>query len=938
MSQSKSQPRLQDYVDRLRSRLLFVDGLAAVCWSVLAIVATLLFAVWLDLLWDLPPRGRVAAFWVALALAAALLTRLGLAVAARLKPATLARRLDRAAGGSGVVLSGWELAQVKRSHPLPPGEVLTSGLAALAVNDATSAARSAPLQQAVSDLPLRWAAGSIAGVFVALILLAILLPSLTATQWRRFSSPFADVPPYSAIQFKVEPGNTDVVYGQGLDVNVTLSGPPVESVQLVVASKETESGKSAATLPMFPAGPGQWRATLARVHEPAQYHIAADRARSLKYKISVITTPNIESVKFRLTPPAYTRDAPYEGPLPKAGLVALAGTKVEVLAQSNRPLSRGEMQLELGSKQSQVELKPVTTGAANVKGEFTITAGGKFTLHVSDVDGQRSQSPLVGSITLLDDQRPFVRLMEPQSQSFATPTAALPVTLAAEDDYGVAGLQLYRNLNDSRPLPQDLVIERLPPRRRQEQVYLPLQQFGLRPGDVIKLFGRVEDNDPSGAKGAESAVVSVQIISQEEFERMLRVQQGLAVLLSKYQQAQRRLENIAAEIEKLQDELSKLPADSPAADEARKKLTDLAEQLKKEQAAIEEAAQHLLPYDLDKKLSEKLTDLAKAVGEAAEEATQMADAKDAKNGDLAKQLQKLAEKLGAKRKKFDEEAAQPLEHFAKVFPLMEDQARFVELVAAQKDLAERLAAVKGKDQVDDPALKARMRDLEREQLRLREELLELLDKIETHAKQLPDEEQFAKLWESALAFAAAVRGSGAADTMAEAEAGLAEFSGTKGHEKAAEAAKILEGFLKKCEGMGQEGEACLAFQPTLSQCLGDTVAQMLAEAGLGSGKEGGFGQGNGSGYSARRGGSSNVGLYGGMPGRSQQPGGSGGQGKAGQEGTGQFGSRNQTNDPSLQEASATGGAFGAAQGSAPLRYRQRVGQYIQRVNEEVKND
>jgi hypothetical protein len=315
----------------------------------------------------------------------------------------------------------------------------------------------------------------------------------------------------------------------------------------------------------------------------------------------------------------------------------------------------------------------------------------------------------------------------------------------------------------------------------------------------------------------------------------------------------------------------------------------------------------------------------------------MADAKGAKNGELAKQLKKLAEKLGAERQKFDEGVTKPLDHFAKVFPLLEDQARFIELVAAQKDLAERLAAVKGKDQVDDPALKARMRDLEREQLRLRESLLELLDQIEAHAKQLPDEPDFNKLAGDAIGFAIEVRASNVEGVMIQAETALAEFSGTKGHEKAVDAARILDEFVKKCEGIGEAGSACLSFQPTLSQCLGDTIAQMLADAGLGSGQQGGFGQGQGNGYSSRRG-SRNVGIYGGMPGRTPQAGGSGGQGKEGQTGSGQFGSRNQANDPGLVEANSAGGASGAAQGAAPLRYRQRVGEYIQRINEEVKGE
>ena len=38
-----------------------------------------------------------------------------------------------------------------------------------------------------------------------------------------------------------------------------------------------------------------------------------------------------------------------------------------------------------------------------------------------------------------------------------------------------------------------------------------------------------------------------------------------------------------------------------------------------------------------------------------------------------------------------------LEHLAKVYPLLEDAERFVEHYQRQKDLAERLASLKGKE-------------------------------------------------------------------------------------------------------------------------------------------------------------------------------------------------------------------------------------------------
>lgn len=922
--------RLQDCVDRLRQRLAWIDGLAAICWGCLALVGIMLVAAWLDLLWELPPGGRIAAWCVASAAAAVLAGRLIGQLLGKLKSAQVARQLDRAAGGTGEIVSGWDLATGSAG---PQNSELTAGLAQLAIASATRTANGASLNAAAPARPLR-VAGTTVGLSLGfLILLALALPSLSNTQWLRFTRPFADVPNYSGIQFEIDPGNAQVIYGQGLDVRATISNSDAGRVELMVAA---EGGGVSQSVPMFPEGEGKWRATVARVVEPLSYHVAANRGRSLKYRIAVITTPKLEAVRFRITPPAYTRDAPYDGPLPKQGIVALPGTKVEIRAKSNRPLSGGAVQLESETQPQAITLLPSADAADEVRGEFTVTAGGKFTLQVTDVDGTNSQEPFAGTITVLADQRPFVRMMQPRAQSFATPTAALPVTVAAEDDYGITEVQLYRNLNESRSLPMNFEVQKIPLRRHNGQVYLPLQRYQLQPGDTIKLYGRVLDNDPAGSKGAESSVVTVQIISQDEFETMLRVKQGLEVFLSKYRQAERRLERLAAEIEKLREDLEKEPADSPVAKELRERLEKLAGEMEKEASAIEASADHELPYDLDRQLSDKLKELAEALREAGKQTKSLAGDSQVRSQEMAEKLKKLAAELGAKRASFEEETLIPLEHFAKVFPLIENQSRFIELVAVQVDLADRLSALKGKDNVDDPAIKARMRDLEAEQLRNREALHDLLEKIEADAEELPDELQFARLWETARAFVREVRASGAAEEMSEAEAGLAEFSGTRGHQHAREAAEILKKFIAQCEGVMGEGDSCLVFQPTLSQCLGNTVSQMLAEAGLG--KTGsGPGQGSGGGFSSRRSTLNNVGLYGGLPG---QAGGDGGEGRYGngQEGSGNFAGGSTGGDPNLVESAVAGSATGSASGAVPVRYRQRVGQYIERVNQEVHDE
>jgi hypothetical protein len=94
-------------------------------------------------------------------------------------------------------------------------------------------------------------------------------------------------------------------------------------------------------LPMFPEPGGSWRATWAEVTTAGRYLVRTRGARSGKFGYDVVTVPEIKDVRYRVTPPAYTRKPPYEGPLPQGGLSGLPGTTIEAWVTSNRPLAGG---------------------------------------------------------------------------------------------------------------------------------------------------------------------------------------------------------------------------------------------------------------------------------------------------------------------------------------------------------------------------------------------------------------------------------------------------------------------------------------------------------------------------------------------------------------------------------------------------------------------
>lgn len=927
-----AESQLRKVLNRVRRRLLVIGGAASVCWACLAAIFVCLAGVWLDLVWELPAVWRVGVSGMACLAGAAFLALLSVHTLRSAREMSAAWHLDRAGATGGMIVSGWELAARPLTHLGPASAELTTGLARMAVEHAAHLAQQVSPAAAVSSKPARRAAVALALLVTLGAGAALWLPALTDTELRRFLYPFADVPPYSRLILEVTPGDASVVYGQGLEVHVTVLNGAAAQVELVL---EPEGGEPE-TLPMFPQAGNQWRTALTRITVPAAYFVRADRSRSVRYQISVITVPRIETVRFRVSPPAYTREPPTEGPLPKGGLSALAGTRVVVWAQSNRPLSGGRVDVETSAGSTAVALQPTAAGSQEVSGEFDIQAAGRFQLSVTDVAQQESPERFSGSITLLADQRPLVRLTAPQPMSLATPTASLPVAIAAEDDYGIARAQLFRSLNNSRPLPLNLRVASPPARRWQEQLQLPLSDYGLSPGDEIKLFARVEDNDPAGAKGAETAVATVRIISQQDFERMLQVEQGLEALLAKYESAERQMDELLEQLQALEQELAAADPNAPATEQLRQRVQELAAQARQSAAAIRQSAEHRLPYDLDENLREQLRRMAEELDEAATALKDAASAAETPNERLAKQIGAAMQRLKQNRQQFQQDAMEPLEHLALIYPLIEDQSRFVALVLQQRDLAERLASLKNVSPSDDPALEARARELEQEQRALREELAALLIDIETHVQQLPADPQFDRLRQTATEFVVAVRNSGAAEAMAGAEVALAELAGTRAWEEARRAAEILESFLSRCEGMNGQCRGCLAFHPGLCNSLGNTVEQLLAQAGFGQGSGAGGGDGIGAGYSARRSGQGQVGLYGGLPGMMGMTGGQGRDRQMAARGRpGVLTGPLDADAPSLYESAAHGDAVGGGEGMIPAGYRQRVAQYFLRITEET---
>lgn len=943
-SPTYSDRSLLDSIRPFRNRVIGFDlgKLALFCAG--ALVLSLLIAMWLDTVWALPAEVRWFTTRVGWLLAAAVLA---LAVWRRRTETTherIADRIDNAIGSGGEVLAGWQLT----TRPVQPSGELSQGFAAMASQRAVERVQSLTPDIVVSWNVLKTAAIFFSIIFAIAIGLGILVPGISWHQMQRFLYPSSDIPPYTGIVLELELEKQSVLYGQDTYATARVAVGKVDRLSLVV---RTDSGQEQ-IMPMLAQNENQWHAILTRVTEPLTVFARSRDSRSRFHRLDVTMTPKIMPPKITVTPPAYTRSSVYRGVLPEQGLVGLAGTKVEWEVTSNRPLATGHLLISYRNGTSeQIEFKRLENSDKEntVIGEIQLSRAGQFELSVVDVDGVESQDRISGLITITEDRRPIVRIVQPQQTSLATPDIKLPVTVTAEDDYGITSLSLFRSLNGSPSTPVAAEVDGTA--RVQQQWLLPLQDFGLIPGDQIQLFARTEDNDPAGAKGAESPVTTIHIISVEQFQEMMVQRRGAESIQAKYQAARRyfdQLANALREVEEAEAALEKDPESAEAAKQLQEKLEAAKQAAEQASQEISKLSKQPMPIDVDRELAKTLAEMSEQASKMAEELGEIQ--KNAQPSLEEQDEEKIAEMLEQSRgaqKKLTEQAIDPLKKMQQMLPLVVDQQRFAQITGQQRDLAERLKSLKESDG-DDSATHRRIAELEGEQEQLHRELSQLLDDIESHAEALPEDPDTDTLKQTALEFVDAVRDSDAQSEMSSAQKNLLDDHFQSAQQNAQSAAEILESFLSKCEGMvGQACENCkAAFRPSAGgPKLGNSIQQMLAMMGMKPGKSGmkpggspgmGMGFGAGGGYAQRSPGPENVGMYGSLPMAETTP--SRGQGDRQSQGFQTSRAIDATADGAGDGSTHhTGDATGQGMNLVPANYRSRVDEYFRNLSNIMGN-
>ncbi len=256
------------------------------------------------------------------------------------------------------------------------------------------------------------------------------------------SNEYLIVPLYD---FKVEPGSAKLLKGQDLNIRADYRGPALKSCSVQIFNLQQEIYSDPITMEQagnkFSLKQNNVRSSFKYriIGQPLNNTALQKKIYSRQFMITVQTPPAVRNLDLTIVPPAYTGLKPQPLQRNVGDVSALNGSKVEIKANSTKPLNSASLIFD-GGKNVGLQIS-----GSRVSGSFIIYRPEKYKLVLQDTMKLFNQNPISYSINLLNDGPPFVEINKPGADLEGRLDAMLSLKINTADDYGLnsAGL-MYR--------------------------------------------------------------------------------------------------------------------------------------------------------------------------------------------------------------------------------------------------------------------------------------------------------------------------------------------------------------------------------------------------------------------------------------------------------------------------------------------------------------
>ena len=289
----------------------------------------------------------------------------------------------------------------------------------------------------------------------------------------------------SSIQVEVLPGDARVVAGQPLQIRAAIRADE-HVLSRLAPSLTVSAGSEQKTVPMVRDGQA-FVFRFESVDRTFRYQVTAGAARSAEHTVTALFAPRVERIELQYRYPAFSGLASRQED-DGGDIYAPAGTRVRVRVHADKPLAAGLLTLGEGAA------KPLVAGEGSVfETELVLSQDNSYRIELADRDGLTSAGDTEYFIRLMEDRPPDVRILRPGGDQKVTALEEVTIEARAEDDHGIASLELVYTTPGGRTLTVPFARASGPATSRLGAHLLEIEALRVQPGDVISYYARARD-------------------------------------------------------------------------------------------------------------------------------------------------------------------------------------------------------------------------------------------------------------------------------------------------------------------------------------------------------------------------------------------------------------------------------------------------------------
>ncbi len=516
--------------------------------------------------------------------------------------------------------------------------------------------------------------------------------------------------------FVVQPGSGYVEKGGDFSVSLQSIIGRVSKPVIVVEDKKIFLHKGSENF---------FTASIENVKKPFTYHIEFSDTFSPDYIVEVVEHPRIENVTLTLHYPPYTNEKSYK--TVDFDIYALKGTRVEISGKCTQSVRDAKLKFD-DSTEVNLRIDEYT-----FNGNFDVDTTMTFTIDLLSKRGLRNMEKSLFHVFSFQDEYPTIEIVKPGEDIELPQEFALDLVFEVSDDYGISKVLLIWEKDEeensilvlSKPKEKSMLCN-----HRWDLINLP-----IFPGDTLKYYGRVYDNDIiSGPKMRRTRTYIIRFPTAEEIYREIA---------SGGERAQESFETESSELEDLKEGLQELEKslkeskslsweEKKKAEEIIRKEKELIENIEKTREEMEDLAKRINESFLSNpEIREKLSEIERLMKELETERIKKSieELKKALNKMDRREMLRVLENMIFSQ----EEIKKALERTIEILKRIGQEERFEKIVEKAQELEdeqrrinEQMKGIEGD----------KLKDLQSAEKEMEDELHSLRDAMDALAKEL----------------------------------------------------------------------------------------------------------------------------------------------------------------------------------------------------------